>query len=40
VQDFVALVDSWPNLLLAPKARCVVEITDDAPILEMQLRCE
>jgi hypothetical protein len=26
VQDFVALIDSWSNLLLASKARRVIEI--------------
>jgi len=40
VQDFVALVDSWSNLLLASKVRRVVEIANDVPILEMQLRRE
>ena len=40
VQDFVSLIDSWPNLLLASKASRVVEVADDAPILEMQLRRE
>ena len=40
VQDFVALVDPRSNLLLARKAHCVVEIADDAPIFEVQLRCE
>src|SRR3954452_18857556 len=37
VQDFVPLVDARPNLLFASKACRVVEITNDAPILEMQL---
>ena len=40
VQDFVALIDAWPNLLLAGKARRVVEVADDAPIFEKQLRRE
>ena len=40
VQDFVSLIDSWPNLLLASKASRVVEVADDAPIFEMQLRRE
>jgi hypothetical protein len=40
VQNFIALVDSRSSLLLASKARRVVEVADDAPILEMQLRCE
>jgi len=35
VQDFVSLIDSWPNLLLASKASRVVEVADDAPIFEM-----
>ena len=34
VQDFIALVDSRSSLLLACKARRVVEIADDPPILE------
>ena len=37
VQDFVTLVDSWSNLLLASEARRVLEVADDAPILQMQL---
>jgi hypothetical protein len=37
VQDFVALIDSWSNLLLASETHRVAEIADDAPILEMQL---
>jgi hypothetical protein len=37
VQDFIALVDSWSSLLLACKARRVVEVADDPPVLEMQL---
>jgi hypothetical protein len=40
VQDFVALIDSWSNLLLASEAHRVVKIADNAPILEMQLRRE
>jgi hypothetical protein len=40
VQDFVSLIDSWPNLLLASKASRVVEVADDAPIFEKQLRRE
>jgi hypothetical protein len=40
VQDFIALVDSWSSLLLASEVRRVVEVTDDAPIFEMQLRRE
>ena len=40
VQDFIALVDSRSSLLLARKARRVVEVADDPPILEMQLRRE
>jgi hypothetical protein len=38
VQDFIALVDSRSSLLLARKARRVVEVADDPPVLEMQLR--
>jgi hypothetical protein len=34
VQNFIALVDSRSSLLLASKARRVVEVADDAPILE------
>src|ERR1700716_2423095 len=37
VQDLVTLVDSWSTLLLASEARRVLEVADDAPILEMQL---
>jgi len=37
VQDFIALVDSRSSLLLARKARGIVEIADDPPILEVQL---
>jgi hypothetical protein len=37
VQDFVTLVDSWSNLLLASEARRVLEVADDAPILQMQV---
>jgi hypothetical protein len=33
--NFVALVDSGSSLLLASKARRVVEVANDAPILEM-----
>src|SRR5262249_37403492 len=40
VQDFIALVDSRSSLLLARKARCIVEIADDPAILEVQLRRE
>jgi hypothetical protein len=40
VQDFIALVDSRSSLLLARKARGVVEVADDAPVLEMQFRRE
>jgi hypothetical protein len=40
VQDFVALIDAWPNLLLAGKARRVVEVADDAPIFEKRFRRE
>jgi hypothetical protein len=40
VQDFVALVDSWSSLLFARKARRIVEVADNPPILEMQLRRE
>jgi hypothetical protein len=40
VQDFIALVDSRSSLLLARKARRVVEVADDPPVLEMQLRRE
>jgi hypothetical protein len=40
VQNFVALVDSWSSLLFASKADRVVEVADDAPIPEMQLRRE
>jgi hypothetical protein len=40
VQDFIALVDSRSSLLLARKARGIVEVADDPPILEMQLRRE
>ena len=40
VQDFIALVDSRSSLLLARKARLIVEVADDPPILEMQLRRE
>src|SRR5262245_9135463 len=36
VQHFVALVDPGSSLLLASKGRRVVEVTDDAPILEME----
>jgi|tagenome__1003787_1003787.scaffolds.fasta_scaffold9063629_1 hypothetical protein len=35
VQDFVSLVDSRAKLLLASKAPPLIEIPDDAPILEM-----
>src|SRR5262249_2560496 len=38
VQDFIALVDPRSNLLLARKARRVVEVADDSTILEMQFR--
>jgi hypothetical protein len=38
MQNFIALVDSWPRLLLASRADRVVEVADDAPIPEMQLR--
>jgi hypothetical protein len=40
VQDFVALVDPRPNLLFSSKAGRVLEIADDPPILEVQLRRE
>ena len=40
VQDFVSLVDPRSNLLFTSKTRSVVEIADDASILEMQLRRE
>src|SRR5215471_9890116 len=40
VQDFIALVDPRSNLLLARKARGVVEVADDPAILEMQFRRE
>src|SRR5215471_15397873 len=40
VQNFIALVDSRSNLLLARKAHRVVKVADDPPILEMQLRRE
>src|SRR4051812_32987790 len=40
VQDFVSLIDSWPNLLFTSKASRVVEVADDASIFEMQLRRE
>jgi hypothetical protein len=35
VQDLVTLVDSWSSLLLASEARRVLEVADDAPILQM-----
>ena len=37
VQDLVSLVDPRAHLLLPGKARRVVQIPDDASILEMQL---
>jgi hypothetical protein len=37
MQDFIALIDAGSNFLLAREAHGVVEVTDDAPILEMQL---
>jgi hypothetical protein len=40
VQDFIALVHSRSSLLLATKADRVLEIADDAPIPEMELRRE
>jgi hypothetical protein len=36
VQDFIALVDPRPGFLFARKARRVIEVADDPPILEMQ----
>src|SRR5262249_27705297 len=38
VQDLVALIDAWPGLLLASKTQCVVDVTDDASVFEMELR--
>ena len=40
VQDLVSLVDPGADLLLPGKARRVVQIPDDASVLEMQLRRE
>ena len=40
VQDFIALVDTGPRFLLARKADGVVEVTNDAPVTQMQLGCE
>jgi len=40
VQDFIALVHSRSSFLLASKADRVLEIADDAPIPEMELRRE
>src|SRR5262249_12637883 len=37
VQDFIALVDSRPSLLLARNTHCVVEVADDRSILELEL---
>jgi hypothetical protein len=40
MEDLVALVDAGPRLLLARKARCVIQITDDPSIPEVNLRRE
>jgi hypothetical protein len=40
VQNLVALIDPRSSLLLAGKGRSIVEVADDAPILEMQFRRE
>lgn len=40
VQNLVPLVDPRSDLLLASKARRILEIPDYTPILEMQLRRE
>ena len=40
VQNLVALIDAGPQLLLACKADGVVEMTDDASVPQMQLRCK
>lgn len=37
VQDLIALVDTWPQFLLARKTNGVVEMTDDAPVAQVQL---
>jgi hypothetical protein len=37
MQDFVTLIDAGPSFLLARGAECIVEVADDASILEMQL---
>jgi hypothetical protein len=37
MQDFVTLIDAGPSFLLAREAECIVEVADDASILEMQL---
>lgn len=40
VQDLIALVDTRPQFLLARKTNGVIEMTDDAPIAQVQLGCE
>jgi hypothetical protein len=40
VQDLVALIDPRPQFLLARERDGVVEMTNDAPICEAQLRRE
>ena len=40
VQYFIAPVDTWSSLLLASKTRRVIEVANDAPILQVELRRE
>ena len=40
VQDLVTLIDARSGLLLASKTQCVADVTDDASVLEMELRRE
>jgi hypothetical protein len=35
VQDLASLIDSWAKLVLSSKARRVLQVPDDASILEM-----
>jgi hypothetical protein len=37
VQYFIAPVDTWSSFLLASKTRRVIEVANDAPILQMEL---